>query len=194
MTGDQTLAEASAALQAVSDGRAQASVARETVLRWMATDDLEALGAVYLFVSDRTYYAALDQPLGFREAGDFVLIYLGRCIAEDPSGDWAHSRYSAGREVYRLFKAWWNDGDVDPEFLAAAERWLAGLYRGGAPGVRDCLITAILDHLFEEPDIAEAFRTWRDDPVLGPAYDEALDIARKWVVLKAQGEMDGEEP
>ena len=192
MTEDRTLVEASAALQAVSEGRARSPIARETVLRWMASDDLEALGAVYLFVSDRAYYAALDKPLGFRQAGGFVLIYLGRCIAEDPSGDWALSRYSAGREVYRLFKAWWNDGGVDPDFLAAAQRWLAGLYLGGDPGVRDCLITATLEHLFEEPRIADAFRPWRDDTVLGPAYDEALDIAQKWAALKAQGEIDGE--
>ena len=194
MTGDQTLAEASAALQAVSEGRARAPIARETVLRWMASEDLEALGAVYLFVSDRTYYAALDRPLGFRETGGFVLIYLGRCIAEDPSGDWPLSRYSAGREVYRLFKAWWNDGGVDPDFLAAARRWLAGLYLGGDAAIRDCLITATLEHLFEEAHIAEAFGTWRDHPVLGPAYDEALDTARKWVALKAQGERYGEGP
>jgi hypothetical protein len=194
MTEDPTLAEVSAALKAVSEARVQAVVTRETLLRWMASDDLEALGAAYLFVSDRTYYAALEKPLGFRQAGDFVLIYLGRCIAEDPAGDWSHSRFEAGREVSRFFKAWWAAGGVDPDFLAAAQRWLAGLYRGGNPDVRDCLITATLEHLFEDADIAAAFRAWRDDPVLGPAYEEALDHAGKFADLASEGEKDGEEP
>jgi hypothetical protein len=48
------------------------------------------------------------------------------------------------------------------------------LYKAGDAGVRDALLNAVLEHLFENRELADFFKDWLDDPALAEVYRDAL--------------------
>jgi hypothetical protein len=57
--------------------------------------------------------------------------------------------------------------------LKELKAWLGRLYLEGDGSIRTCIITATLEHLFEQKDIREFFSDWKKDPVLAIAHKEA---------------------
>jgi hypothetical protein len=150
-------------------------VPREKVVRWTQSDDIDVLGAAYAFVTDGRHYGRINPPLLFGDYYPFLLKYFARCLREDPAGDWADSRYLAGHGLVGWFRQFWDDPKVPRTSLENIKQWLAGLYREGDQALRTCIVTAILEHLFERRDIAKYFRDWKNDSVLKVAYDEAQE-------------------
>jgi hypothetical protein len=56
------------------------------------------------------------------------------------------------------------------------------LYIAGDAEVRQALVQATLEHLFENREVAEYFSDWKRHPVLSIAYDEAM----QWVEAGGQ--------
>jgi hypothetical protein len=54
--------------------------------------------------------------------------------------------------------------------------WLGRLYAEGDESIRTCIITATLEHLFEQKDIRESFPDWKKDPVLAITHREACVV------------------
>jgi hypothetical protein len=152
-------------------------VPRDKVKTWMEAEDIEALGALYEFLTDKRFYTRISPPLNFEDYHPFIMGYYERCFQEDPEGEWCNSRYSAGRDLVNWFKGLWQDSSVPRSALSELKEWLARLYKQGDEKLRVCLITATLEHLFEDRKIAKYFADWRTDPILAPAYDEALGYA-----------------
>jgi hypothetical protein len=99
--------------------------------------------------------------------------YYERCLKEDPDSKWADSRHSAGTTLVNVFASLWKDSSVPREVLKELKTWLGRLYAEGDEGIRTCIVTATLEHLFEQQDIREFFSDWRNDPVLTIAHKEA---------------------
>jgi len=154
-------------------------VSGDKVKAWMHTDDIEALGALYEFLTEKRFYSRVSPPLSFEDYHLFVVRYYERCLREDPEGQWCNSRYSAGWDLVNWFKGLWQDSYVPRSALWELKEWLARLYKQGDEKLRVCLITATLEHLFEDRSIAKYFADWRKDPELASAYDEALGYAKQ---------------
>ena len=150
-------------------------ISHEDVMRWMQTDDVEALGALYELLTESRYYSRVKPQLDFNEYFTFMKEYYERCFLENPDGDWSDSRYSAGWSLAAWFKGLWNDPKVPRSALAELKSWLAGLYKAGDQDLRTCLITATLEHLFENREIARYFSDWKKDDVLNAAYNNAME-------------------
>ena len=54
------------------------------------------------------------------------------------------------------------------------KRWLADIYKRGSEEVRTCIINATLEHLLEKGALRKFFADWVKDPILRPAYEQAL--------------------
>jgi len=159
---------------------ADETIPAEKVRGWMRSEDLEALGAIAAALWRDEDVARIRPALDWDEVFRFLLQYYARCFRENLplDGRRAHSRYQAGWAVASWFAALWDDASIPRQRLLQMKNWLAALYREGDDGLRLCIETATLEHLFERAAIAVWFEDWLSDPLLGPAHVRALDWGR----------------
>lgn len=154
-------------------------IPKQRVLEWMRADDLEALGALYSFVTKGDYANRVQPSLTFNEYWTLVARYFEKCFRENPSGEWAHGRYNAGWDLASWFGKIWGDGSVPHDAKTQIKEWLATQYKKGDTDIRRCLVDATLEHLFENREIARFFDDWKKDPELAIAFQEAADWIAK---------------
>jgi hypothetical protein len=154
-------------------------IPKSQVLNWMRADDVEALGALYAFVTKREYSNRIQPPLTFDDCWSFTARYFEKCLSDDPSGEWAHGRYDAGWDLASWFGRLWNDESIPIEAKSQIKAWLATQYKGGDTSLRRCLVDATLEHLFENREVARFFEDWKHDPELAVAFEEAADWSAK---------------
>ena len=88
---------------------------------------------------------------------------------------WADSRYSAGSTLMNIFASFWTDSAVPREIVKELKDWLGRLYAEGDEKLRTCIVTATLEHLFEQKDIREFFVDWKKHPLLAVAHKESSE-------------------
>lgn len=167
-TNDQVSAEVEVALESES------LISAHDVNRWMRTCSLDTMGALSILLFE---HAGRIQPsLDLKTVCDFRRTYYTRCLSEAVQGGKYHpSRYVAGHEFDRWFMSLWRDDAVPRRYLEDLKAMLTQLYLSGDPEVRDCVVTSVLEHLFETPEIAEFFSDWKQDSVLREAYESAME-------------------
>jgi len=151
------------------------AIPASTVVEWMRTTDLEALGALQVLISDPRHAGRIVPRLSFDAVFEFTMRYSERCILENPqAGQWASSCYLVGHDLVRWFLRMWDDPLVARQRLGEIKSRLARLHKSGDIDVRECIVNGILEHLFERNDVAAYFIDWKADSELGQAYDDAL--------------------
>ena len=151
----------------------QHTVSRDQIMRWALGEDLETLGALNCLLFDPKESRRIEPNLTLAEYMEATLPYLERCLREDPQGQWADSRWSAGYLLTNWIKDVWADERFRPQ-VDDFRDWLAKIYKStDEPDLRLCLVQATLEHLFEDDGLAERFARWRDDAELRAAYEEA---------------------
>jgi len=155
-------------------------VPRRIVEEWMQAEDIEVLGAVFAFITEKRCFDRITPPLSLHSCLSFVMKFCGRCIIEDPKGEWSCTRYLAGAELVNWLVYVWSNKNVPTHELHRVKEWLANLYKAGDKDVKICIVQSILEHLFEHEEIREFFRDWLSDPQLRPAYDEAREWSNRW--------------
>jgi hypothetical protein len=141
--------------------------------RWTQSEDMEILGFAMTLIHDGRF--RIEPPLPPNEYKDFVIRYYGRCFKENPRGDWADASYSAGTDLVNVFYRLWRDSRVSRDVVKDLRDWLGQLYVEGDEALRTCIVTATLEHLFEQKDIREFFSDWKQRPGLAVAYGAASD-------------------
>jgi hypothetical protein len=183
MQPDQPSAQETIAEMRSAFGRGDPSNAREVskskVLEWMRSADLQVRGALYTLISDAGRAKHIRPSLQFEDYYGFVLPYLEQCIEQNPDGEWTDSRYLAGHALVAWIFDFWNNEAVPRAKLAEIKHRLADLYKRGDAGVRDAVVNAVLEHLFENRQLATYFGDWKKDPVLERAYKDALSWTEK---------------
>jgi hypothetical protein len=149
-------------------------ISERKVRQWMATTDLEAMGALYALLSEPAQVARIRPPIDKLEVSAFLRHYFERCITENPQSEWADSRYSAGWDIAGLLKHWTKSKDLDSNELAEWARWLGELYKKGDDAIQLSIETATLEHVLDEPEVAELFADWLSDPTLAEGYRRSL--------------------
>ena len=140
---------------------------------WMKSEDMEVLGYTYHLFGDRRL--RVDPELSLNEYLEFLRRYYERCFTENPDGKWSDSRYSAGWDLVNVLAFQWSDPRVPKSAMEDWKHWLANIYKRGSDEVRNCLVTATLEHLFEQGEFRRFFDDWLRDPILRKAYEEALE-------------------
>lgn len=141
-------------------------VARDDVRRWMESQDLQVLAAVYVLIER----GRVDSDPAF------MLRYLLRCIDEDPQPDeHLHGGYEAAWELAGLLKQWRTLGSASKEILRRTAADLMALYRRTDETTRNRILCGVLEHAFEDPELRPYFSSWQRDPDLREAYKLALD-------------------
>ena len=150
-------------------------VPREKVLTWMQSGDIEVLGRTFYFMTDKRHSPRIRPALAFEDYHPFAIRYYKRCFRENPEeSKWALGRYPAGWSFVNWFAGLWNVSTVPRKALNDLKQLLATLYKEGDSALRTCIVTAILEHLFERRTIAKFFSNWEQDPILRTAYQEGM--------------------
>jgi hypothetical protein len=151
--------------------RRQQPIPADQVRDWMRSPYLEVNGAAFqlLFDHPQRLPALTDE-----ERDRFFLAHLVRSIREDKPSTWVPGRYLAGHTLRAWFQRLWRDRDRNRGQLLVVRDALGELAREGGD-LRDVVVTSVLEHLFQDPEIAEFFAPWaQQDARLRSAYDEGL--------------------
>ncbi len=148
-------------------------VSLSDVHEWAKSSDIEILGFTHGLIHNGRF--RIEPALSLTEYKEFVKHYFERCLREDPQGEWSDSRYSAGGDLVNIFASLWRDSCAPRETLKELKVWLGDLYKEGDEKIRTCIVTATLEHLFEQKDIRLFFSDWKDDEVLAVAHREASE-------------------
>lgn len=152
-------------------------VARAVVRHWMLNTDIEVMGAIFTLLHDPRKHRCVRPPLNFYDYQSFHLRYFERCLMDDPQGTWCDSRYTAAYSLVAWFTELWSAREAHTEPLVELKTLLGRVYKKSNKTVRICIITGVLEHLFNRRDIVAFFRDWKRDPQLGSAFCEALHCA-----------------
>jgi len=93
----------------VSEFNKSTPIAHEAVKRWMAAQDIEAMGALMGLFADKKHFQRIDPPLMFDEYFPFAARYYERTIRENPDGEWSDSRTRAGWDFAKWFIQLWKN-------------------------------------------------------------------------------------
>lgn len=139
---------------------------------WMKSDDIEVLGHIHTVLNDDRF--RVHPPLFPEESRQFTMRYFERCLRENPEGEWSDNRYSAAWDIVQWFLRLWDDASLPRAVLAEIKHWLGSLYNEADEGLRKCIATATIEHLFERKEVRKFFADWENDPVLKAAYHEGM--------------------
>jgi hypothetical protein len=156
------------------DSREQTVLPKECIVKWMNNDEIQVMGAANYILFDKRYYPKIEPPLTLQEYVPFVQRYYERCFRENPKLEWCDSMYTAGWDLVGWFMGLWRDPHTPQTTLKEIKDWIASLLRTADEQLRTCLITATLEHLFEDRKVAMFFDDWRGDQTLTTAYTDAL--------------------
>lgn len=141
--------------------------------QWMANQDIEVLAFTYHLLGD--HRLRVEPELSLDEYLKFVRHYYERRFIENPDGEWSDSRYSAGWDLVNVLAFHWDNPQVPKSVTEDWKRWLADIYKKGSQELRTCIVTATLEHLFEQGVFRKFFADWMKDPILRKPYQQALE-------------------
>ena len=181
MTSDNSSTKLIAEMRASfgRDGSAAHQVPKPKLLEWMRCPDINARGALYSLITDSACARLVTPPLEFDDYYAFVLDYLEECIERNPEGEWVETRYIAGHALVAWVVDFWGNQTIPRSKVAAIKSRLADLYRRGDQDVQDAVVNGVLEHLFENRQLAKCFKDWEVDPILAKAYHDAMLWGKK---------------
>jgi hypothetical protein len=147
---------------------------KSLVLAWMQDSELEVIAAVSCYISKKDITDRITPQLKFNETFSFLLHLYARSLKENNPGEWAETQYGAAREVVGLIKSLWSNNQINAEQFGNFKKWLADLFITGDSDLKECIVNAILEHLFEDSTLLAQFEDWKSDRTLAVAYNDSL--------------------
>jgi len=150
----------------------------ETVKLWMAGEATDTMGATYAFVTDPICIARVVPPIPQIDATSFLRRYFAYCLAEDPKGEWADSRYSASWDIANMLRALAADSarqDEVRDWIA----WVKDQYLKGAAPMRQAIETGVVEHILAEPSLRGLLNDWGADSALREAIQRSERHVRR---------------
>jgi hypothetical protein len=147
------------------------------VKNWLGHPSLDVLSVATDLILEHS--RQIEPPLSMREICDAIRDYYRRCLLEDRETEFVPPLQMAGYELVRWFRNLWGDADVPREYVTDLKTMLAELYKASEREKADRLVNAVIEHLFETPEIANFFIDWKSDPVLARGFARAMEWAEK---------------
>jgi hypothetical protein len=143
------------------------------VQTWMKSPEPDIRGATYALLYS-AHVNRVKPPIPFDDRFQFFLDYYSWCLRVDPPPfGWANTRYSAGWDLVGWFCLLWDEG-ISKKYFEKIKSRLEEIYKQGDAELKKAVEHAIMEHLFERKNIRQFFSSWKDDPGLKPAFDEAM--------------------
>ncbi|MGO9640437.1 MAG: hypothetical protein ACLP1Y_03905 [Candidatus Acidiferrales bacterium] len=154
--------------------RSSEPIPASRVKAWMSCPSIDVQGALTTLMLEHS--PRIEPPLSWDEICSALQSYYGKCLLQGVrDSDYAPNRHIAGHDLANWFKRLWNDPSVPRVHLLRLKEMLRELYLHNE-GLRNAIVTAVVEHLFETPQIQEFFADWKSDPILARAFD----LAKEW--------------
>jgi hypothetical protein len=154
-----------------------APLPKAAVQKWMKTDNITVMGAVFSLIHNPKKRALISPALDFTDYQMFHLKYYEQCIKKNPDDEWADSRYTAAHSLVSWFTHLWSEREKRGKALRQLKSLIKRLYLNQAPEIKTAIITGILEHLFRDSAIRTFFDDWKTAPFLRNAYEEGTQGA-----------------
>ena len=144
------------------------------MLQWIATGDLESWALLYE-LTDRGY-SRIEPELGMEETCNFLLrYYLASIASSSGSGPNGHTRFEAAHELRSWLDELWQKRPDTNAIVQKLARRVTEVFLEGGPGVRNCIETGFLEHVFEREELVALFGEWKSHPELSATYDHCVE-------------------
>lgn len=141
---------------------------------WMECTSLEVRAVLTDLILDHSN--CIEPTLSMEEVCDLTEGYYRDCLIQNVAeSQYVPNRHIAGYELVRWFAKLWNDPEVPRRFLERIKAMIRDLYLKNTVPPKE-IVTAVLEHLFETPDIQAFFADWKSNPKLA----EAFTLAKGW--------------
>jgi hypothetical protein len=159
-----------------NSARGNQKIPASKVKPWLTHPSVEVLGAVNVHIMQNT--RRIEPPLSMEEICSTVQEYYRQCLIQNrQDSDYAPNRSLAGLEFVGWFQVLWRDPAVPREYVGRLKTMIRDLcVEEKVP--QDQMVGAVLEHLFETPQIAEFFADWGFDPNLKDAFKQAMEWAK----------------
>lgn len=162
-------------------------ICRDIIFQWMKEENLNTLGALYSCLLKDNYTNRIFPSLEFHEYKKFFLRYYQCCLVENNISDdpesYLMSRYEAGWDMANWILSLQDDKSISKKELNDSmleiKEMLEDLYISGDEDLRNCLITAIFEHIFVNKKILHYFKGWNSKNILKEAYRLSFMYSRK---------------
>jgi len=149
------------------------SIPAPVVRRWMRVPSIEVQSALADLLLEHSH--RIEPPLSMDEICSAVQSYYRQCLIQNFKGRGnIPNRHVAGYELVRWFTSLWSDPAVPRGYLVRLKDMLRELYVESGVPINE-IVTAVLEHLFEVPDVQEFFADWKSDPKLSEAFVQAKE-------------------
>ena len=154
------------------------SVGLRRAREWMASDDDEVLGAVYVALKEHAdRIDPRPDPILIAE----LLLRIMRVSEVRPGPrEFGLSPYDAASCLLDEALAWnaqKNDNPSADDWLSSLRARLAAEYQSADERLRRRIVDGFLEHAFETPSLRSVFGSWQHAPTLAQAYSEAAQWA-----------------
>lgn len=141
---------------------------------WMSCHSLDVQGALTHLLAEQS--RRIEPSLSWEEVCNTFQNYYKQCLIRDvQKSDYVPNRHIAGYELVNWFKYLWGEPSAPREYVLRLKTMLRDLYvENQVP--QDDIVNAVLEHLFEVPEIQEFFADWKSDPSLAKAFA----LAKEW--------------
>jgi hypothetical protein len=163
------------------------SLNKKRLRDWFASDDPNVIGAAADAVL--AHWECIEPQLTRREVGDILMKNLAVSLITrgQKVSDYAYNCHEAGKEFYGWViaaQAALPDAEAE-ECLRLAKQFLRDQYGSGDEGQRACIVTGVLEHLFEIDELRAFFDDWQRDPETTRAFARA-EAWSTWVAAHVQ--------
>lgn len=141
------------------------------------SEDIEMQGIAYRIFDQFSFLIGYDFTKS--EYVNFMILFLRRCLLENPDGDFSESRYIAAHSITSIYRALKKEGPKNSTELTKLRNMLKEVYCDGCEDVQMAVINGVLEHLFLEIPIRIEFEDWKHDRCLRSAYLQALEYSAK---------------
>jgi len=141
------------------------------------SEDIEMQGIAYRIFDQFPFLIGYKYKKN--EYIDFMILFLRRCLLENPDGDFSESRYSAAHSIVSIYRALAKDRSENSLELIKIRDILKNMYCDGSEDVKAAVINGVLEHLFLEKTIRMEFEGWKRDRCLRSAYLQAIEYGKQ---------------
>ncbi len=148
-------------------------LSKNDLLDWAGQGDITSLGIAYFILTTPELEQAVTPEISWDEKCKIRLTYYSAAIAMDQRSEWVGSACEACLELASWF-AFLVRHNVPVHVLNEIKKWIEMKYRGGNERIKNMLLNACLEHIFESNRCRVFFNDWQDSPEFAQLYKDAL--------------------
>jgi hypothetical protein len=169
--------------QVVEVAREPASISGDLLRHWMQSRCPEVQAIAFEGLFDHPEWCDM---ISEQERSEFFYRFLRDSSLLDQENDYRIRRFDALSYCHSWMERELERGRL--ENVRRAVNLLGELCSQGSDELRQSVIDVVLEHAFQNENVKQFFERWRTSPQFANVYNEAEELAQKWLKLNWEPE------